>query len=307
MSLRGGCAVWLVCGSLWAAPDAADARTYALPTEDRAVIGTLATVTARHEDTLPDLARANEVGFEEIVAANPGVDVWLPGEGTRIALPTRHVLPDAERTGLVLNLPEFRLYHFRASRPGEAAQVSTYPVSIGDVDWRTPLGLTRVVSKERNPTWRPPASIRAEHARRGRQLPAVVPPGPENPLGRYALRLALPGYLIHGTNRPYGIGMRVTHGCVRLYPEHIARLFREVPVGTPVRIVDQPVKAGWDDGVLYLEVHAPLAEGGAGADVTAAVRAVIAATHDREVSIDWQAVARAAQERRGVPIAVSVR
>jgi len=137
-------------------------------------------------------------------------------------------------------------------------------------------------------------------------LPAAVPPGPDNPLGRYALRLALPGYLIHGTNRPYGIGMRVTHGCVRLYPEHIARLFREVPVGTPVRIVDQPVKAGWDDGVLYLEVHAPLAEGGAGADVTAAVRAVIAATHDREVSIDWQAVARAAQERRGVPVAISV-
>ncbi len=307
MFLRGRCAVWLVCGSLWTAPLAVDARTFALPNQDSALIGTMSTVMARHEDTLPSIARAHEVGFEEIVAANPGVDVWLPGEGTRVELPTRHILPDAERTGLVLNLPEFRLYHFRASRPGKPAQVSTYPVSIGDVDWSTPLGLTRVVSKERNPSWRPPASIRAEHARRGRQLPAVVPPGPDNPLGRYALRLALPGYLIHGTNRPYGIGMQVTHGCIRLYPEHVARLFRDVPVGTPVRIVDQPVKSGWDDGVLYLEVHAPLEASRSDADLTAAVRAVIAATNDRSAAIDWDAVARAAQERRGVPIAVSVR
>jgi len=263
-------------------------------------------VTARYEDTLLDIARAHEVGYAEIVAANPGVDPWLPGEGTDIVLPTRHVLPDAPRTGLVLNLPEFRLYYYDgARRPGEPGQVSTYPVSIGDADWRTPLGLTRVVSKVKNPSWRPPASIRAEHARNGGALPAVVPPGPDNPLGEFALRLALPGYLIHGTNKPYGIGMRVTHGCVRLYPEHIARLYRELPVGTPVRIIDQPVKAGWDDGVLYLEVHPPLAESRSDAGVTAAVRVVIAATNGREAVIDWDAVARAARERRGVPMPVS--
>lgn len=305
MSLRGGCAVWLVCGSLWAAPHAVGARTFALPSAEDALIGSITTVTARYEDTLPDIARAHEVGYAEIVAANPGVDPWLPGEGTRIVLPTRHVLPDAPRTGLVLNLPEFRLYHYRATKPGEPGQVSTYPVSIGDMDWRTPLGLTRVVSKVKNPSWYPPASIRAEHARNGNVLPAVVPPGPDNPLGEFALRLALPGYLIHGTNKPYGIGMRVTHGCVRLYPEHIARLYRELPVGTPVRIIDQPVKAGWDDGVLYLEVHPPLPESRSGAGVTAAVRAVIAATNSRSAAIDWDAVARAARERRGVPVPVS--
>jgi len=303
--LRGGWAVWLVCASLSAAHCVAGARTFALPPEGDALIGSIATVTARYEDTLLDIARKHEVGYAEIVAANPGVDPWLPGEGTSIVLPTRRVLPDAPRTGLVLNLPEFRLYHYGPRRPGEPQRVSTYPVSIGDVDWRTPLGLTRVVSKVRNPFWYPPASIRAEHARDGNVLPAVVPPGPDNPLGEFALRLAVPGYLIHGTNKPYGIGMRVTHGCVRLYPEHIARLYRELPVGTPVRIIDQPVKAGWDDGVLYLEVHSPLTESRSDAGVTAAVRAVIAATHGRDAVIDWDAVARAARERRGVPVPVS--
>lgn len=305
MTLRSGCAAWLVWASLWAAPHAASAQTFALPSEDNAVIGRMKTVTARYEDTLSDIARAHQVGYAEIVAANPGVDPWLPGAGTRIVLPTRHVLPDAPRTGLVLNLSEFRLYYYRPPRPGQPRQVSTYPVSIGDVDWRTPLGLTRVVAKVKNPSWYPPASIRAEHAHNGEVLPAVVPPGADNPLGEFALRLAVPGYLIHGTNKPYGIGMRVTHGCVRLYPEHIERLYRELPVGTAVRIVDQPVKAGWLDGRLYLEVHPPLAESRAEPGVTAAVRAVIAATDSRNARIDWDAVARAVRERRGVPVAIS--
>ncbi|GAB4473173.1 MAG: L,D-transpeptidase family protein [Burkholderiaceae bacterium] len=304
-SVRRHRAAGCLLASLLTAAGAVSARTFPLPSQLDGVIGSIGTVTARHEDTLSDIARAHEVGFAAIVAANPGVDPWLPGAGTRIVLPTRHVLPDAPREGLVLNLPEFRLYHYHASRAGSAGSVSTYPVSIGDVDWRTPLGLTRVVSKVEKPSWRPPASIRAEHARDGDPLPAVVPPGPDNPLGDFALRLAVPGYLIHGTNKPYGIGMRVTHGCVRLYPEHIARLYRESPVGTPVRIVDQPVKAGWDDGVLFLEVHPPLAESRTDAGVTAAVRAVIAATKDRSALIDWDAVERAARERRGVPVPVS--
>lgn len=303
MSLRRECAVWLAVGSLWAASGAA--RTFALPPEGDALVGSIAMVTARREDTLPDIARAHEIGYAQIVAANPGVDPWLPGEGTNIVLPTRHVLPDAPRIGLVLNLPEYRLYYYGAPKPGKPGQVATYPVSIGDMDWRTPLGLTRVVSKVKSPSWYPPASIRRQHARNGDVLPAVVPPGPDNPLGEFALRLALPGYLIHGTNKPYGIGMRVTHGCVRLYPEHIARLFRELPVGTPVRIIDQPVKAGWDDGVLYLEVHPPLEENRSDAGVTAAVRVLIAATNDRSAAIDWDAVARVVRERRGVPEPVS--
>jgi L,D-transpeptidase ErfK/SrfK len=305
MSPRDGIAALLVCGSLWGGAHAVSAQAFALPSKDDTVIGWIETVTARYEDTLPDIARAHQVGYEEIIAANPGVDPWLPGDGTRIVLPTQHVLPDAPRTGLVLNLPEFRLYYYLAPQPGEPGQVSTYPVSIGDVDWRTPLGVTRVVAKVKNPSWYPPASIRAEHARDGGALPAVVPPGADNPLGEFALRLAVSGYLIHGTNKPYGIGMRVTHGCVRLYPEHIARLFRELPVGTPVHIVNQPVKAGWHDGALYLEVHPPLAESASRSDVTAAVRAVIAATASRDARVDWDAAARAVQERRGLPVAIS--
>lgn len=300
-SVRRCCTTWSLLASLLVAAGAVEARTFPLPPESDAVVGSIGTAIARHEDTLSDIARAHEVGYAAIVAANPGVDPWLPGAGTRIVLPTRHVLPDAPREGVVLNLPEYRLYHYRAP----AGQVSTYPVSIGDADWRTPLGLTRVVSKVKNPAWRPPASIRAEHARNGDPLPAVVPPGPNNPLGDFALRLAIPGYLIHGTNKPYGIGMRVTHGCVRLYPEHIARLYESLPVGTAVRIVDQPVKAGWDGDTLYLEVHPPLAESGSDAGVTAAVRAVIAATKSRNASIDWDAVAQTARERSGVPVPVS--
>jgi L,D-transpeptidase ErfK/SrfK len=304
ISPHDGFSALLVAGSLWAGAHAVCAQTFALPSKDDAVIGWMETVTARYEDTLPDIARSHQVGYEEIIAANPGVDPWLPGEGTRIVLPTRHVLPDAPRTGLVLNLPEFRVYYYQAPQPGKRGQVSTYPVSIGDVDWRTPLGATRVVAKVKNPSWYPPASIRTEHARNGEVLPAVIPPGADNPLGEFALRLAVPGYLIHGTNKPYGIGMRVTHGCVRLYPDHMARLYRELPVGTPVHIVDQPVKAGWHDGVLYLEVHLPLAESASRSDLTAAMRAVIAATGRREARVDWAALTRAVQERRGVPVAI---
>jgi L,D-transpeptidase ErfK/SrfK len=296
----------LLAGVLWlAATHAALAQTFALPPADDAVIGTIETVTASHEDTLSDIARAHHVGYDELIAANPGVDPWLPGEGTPVVVPAQFVLPDAPRTGLVLNLPELRLYYYPPPKHGAQAQVLTFPVSIGDVDWRTPLGLTRIAAKVTNPVWYPPASIRAEHALDGEELPRAVPPGPDNPLGEYALALGVPGYLIHGTNKPYGIGMRVTHGCVRLYPEDIAQLFDELPVGTPVRVVDQPYKAGWRDGVLYFEAHTPLEDSNSTAGVTAAVRAVIAAIGDRAARVDWDKVARAAEENRGVPVAIS--
>jgi lipoprotein-anchoring transpeptidase ErfK/SrfK len=173
-------------------------------------------------------------------------------EGTRVILPTQHILPDTPREGLVLNLPEMRLYYYPKPSTGKPRTVVTFPVSIGRMDWATPLGLTRVTAKVINPVWYPPASIRAEHEQEGQALPPEVAAGPDNPLGQYALQLGRPGYLIHGTDRPYGIGMRATHGCIRLYPEDIQRLFEEVPVGTPVRIVNQPYKAGWYRGVLYL-------------------------------------------------------
>jgi L,D-transpeptidase ErfK/SrfK len=235
------------------------AEIYELPPDGYDVIGAVSTITSRYEDTLVDIARRHGVGYEDIVRANPDVDVWLPGEGTEIVLPTRFVLPPGPRHGIVLNLAEYRLYYFPQTVPGEAATVLTYPISIGRMDWETPLGVTTVIAKARNPVWYPPQSVREEHAADGRALPRVVPPGPDNPLGRFAMRLALPGYLIHGTNRPVGVGMRVTHGCIRMFPEDIEYLIHRVPIDTPVRIVNEPVKIGWFGDELVMEVH-PLLE-----------------------------------------------
>lgn len=239
--------------------DRAVAEVYELPPDGHDVIGALGSVIARHDDTLLDIARRHGLGYEDIVRANPGIDTWLPGEGTEVVLPTRFVLPPGPRQGVVLNLAEYRLYYFPEPTRGERAVVMTYPISIGRMDWATPLGRTSVVSKVRNPSWYVPESIRAEHAAEGDPLPRIVPPGPKNPLGKHAMRLGLPGYLIHGTNRPAGVGMRVTHGCIRMFPEDIGFLFEQIPVNTPVRIINEPVKVGWDGDELVVEAHQVLA------------------------------------------------
>lgn len=242
------------------APPALAADTYVLPPEGESLVGEPQEALAGHEDTLLDLARRHGLGYEEIVNANPGIDPWLPGQGTRIRLPKQRVLPDAPREGIVINLPEHRLYYYPVPKPGEPRTVVSFPVSIGKMDWNTPLGTTRISMKIRNPTWTPPESVRQEHLKNGEVLPRVVPAGPDNPLGLFAMRLAIPGgaYMIHGTNKPAGVGMQVTHGCMRLYPEDIELLFGMVSEGTPVRIVNQPQKVGWSQGKLYTEVHPPL-------------------------------------------------
>jgi len=232
---------------------------YILPPEDISVIGQDEVEIATYEDTLSDIARRHSLGFNEIVQANPNVDTWLPAD-KKVILPKRRILPDTPREGIILNLPEMRIYYYPKSKENDVPVVITYPVSIGRVDWKTPLGLTSIVSKVKNPTWTPPETIRREHAAEGDILPDVVPAGENNPLGLYALRLGKAGYLIHGTDKPWGIGMRVTHGCMRLYPEDIEALFNKVPVGTPVRLVNQPFKAAWLAGVLYLQVFPPLEE-----------------------------------------------
>lgn len=249
-----------LAGLLPLAPAALAADTYVLPPEGESLVGEPAETLAGHEDTLLDLARRHSLGYEEIVNANPGVDPWLPGQGTRIRLPKQRVLPDAPREGIVINLPEHRLYYYPVPKPGEPRTVVSFPVSIGKMDWNTPLGTTRIAMKIRNPTWTPPESVRQEHLKNGEVLPKVVPAGPDNPLGLFAMRLAIPGgaYMIHGTNKPAGVGMQVTHGCMRLYPEDIELLFGMVSEGTPVRIVNQPQKVGWSQGRLYTEVHPPL-------------------------------------------------
>ncbi len=238
--------------------DPIEPNAFVLTAADQTVVGEPQVVFARAEDTLSDLAREYGLGYDEILAANPGTDPWLPGEGTPIFLPTQHVLPNVPRNGVVLNIATKRLFYFPSVQDGEPQQVLTYPIGIGRVGWETPLGATTVVSKARDPHWYVPRSVRLEHKEMGNPLPSVVPPGPDNPLGTRVLKLDMPGYLIHGTNQPYGVGMRVSHGCVRLYPENIEFLYALVDVGETVTIINDPYQMGRRDGVLYFEAHAPL-------------------------------------------------
>ncbi len=238
--------------------DAQDPNRFYLEAPGETVIGEPQVVFARDTDTLSDFAREYGLGYDEIIAANPGIDPWLPGEGTPIVLPTQYVLPPVEKQGVVLNIATRRLFYFPAVAEGEPQTVLTYPIGIGRVGWETPLGETTVVAKAKDPHWWVPASVRREHAEMGNPLPAVVPPGPDNPLGHRVLKLDMPGYLIHGTNAPYGVGMRISHGCIRLYPENIENLYTLVDIGEAVTIINEPYQFGRRDGQLYFEAHEPL-------------------------------------------------
>ena len=233
-------------------------NSFMLQDVEQTVVGTPQVVFTREEDTLSDLAREYGLGYDELLAVNPDVDPWLPGVNTPVLLPTQYVLPDVPKTGVVLNIATKRLFYYPPSTDSEPQQVLTYPIGIGRVGWETPLGVTRVVAKARDPSWWVPASVRREHAEQGNPLPSVVPPGPDNPLGTRVLKLEMPGYLIHGTNQPYGVGMRVSHGCVRLYPENIEFLYTLVDIGESVTIINEPYQVGRRDGVLYFEAHTPL-------------------------------------------------
>jgi L,D-transpeptidase ErfK/SrfK len=288
----------------------ASADVYTLPAGEVDLIGGVEIIHADGEPTLADVARNHNLGHEEIRIANPTVDFWLLPPGQKVVLPKLHILPSARREGIVLNVPEMRLYYFpKACAADKECEVATYPVAIGRMDWKTPLGTARVTSKVADPAWRPPKSIREEAAADGRPLPAVVPPGPDNPMGAYALYLNLPGYRIHGTNRPYGVGMRATHGCVRMYPEDIEVMFKEVPVGTPVQIVSQPVKFGWEGDTLYMEVHPPLEE-----DIESdahledmAIDQLSQLALERPFMMDNTEFQRALFERKGVPVPITLR
>jgi L,D-transpeptidase ErfK/SrfK len=321
----------LLASALCLIATTASAAEYWLPDQDD-LFGEVQVIKARYEDTFVGLARTYNVGFEALRRANPGVDAWLPGEGTEIVIPTEFVMPHAPRDGIVVNVAELRLYYFPADKgtaPEGAApgrRVITYPISIGRMDWSTPIGTTRVTSKVANPSWHPPQSIRDEHAANNDFLPKIVPPGPDNPLGKHALRLGLPGYLIHGTNKPSGVGMRVTHGCIRMFPEDIEAMYRAVPAGTLVHIVNQPFKLGWGPKGLYLEAHPPLQKNSeedgdeeiaervvAESDVltltdsvmTDLTRLYVAATAKRRADVDWNAAEKVMQAARGVPAFVA--
>lgn len=216
------------------------------PARAEGMVGETGLYRVAGEETLLDIARHFDLGYIELRAANPELDPWLPGDGSLVFLPTGHLLPDAPHEGIVVNLGDFRLYYF----PPQGDVVSL-PVGSAADPYPEPMGTGRVRGKRKDPVWVPPPVVRAERP----DLPASVPPGPANPLGAYALDLSWPAYAIHGTNKPDGVGRRVSHGCIRLYPEDIARLFPVVRIGTPVTIIDEPVKVGWVDDELYLEAH----------------------------------------------------
>ena len=276
------------------------------------VVGVVQVVTAGRDDTLTDIARRFNVGYEEIVRANPKVDPWLPGEGREIVIPSQFILPDAPRTGLVINIAAMRIFYYPPVRRGERPLVLTHPIGIGKVGWRTPEGVTKIVRRQQDPTWRVPVSVRKEHHENGEDLDPVIGPGPDNPLGKYAFYLQWPSYLIHGTNKPAGVGLRSSHGCIRLYPEDIAQFFAMVPVGTQVRVVNQPFVFGWHDGQLYMQPFDVLEDDTR--DWAKAPRRLLskslAATLQQQLKahrtqVDWTLVSALARTPRGVPVPIT--
>ncbi len=282
----------------------AHAATFPLNGSD--VVGSEKYVVPQGNETLLQLARDYDVGYEEIIRANPHVNSQSRLSGGRVFIPSRFVLPPGPRHGIVINLAELRLYYFP---PGKNVVV-TKPIGIGREGWQTPTGVTRITAKEKDPYWYPTPNVRAEAARHGTPIPEVFPPGPDNPLGNYKMRLQGPIWstiLIHGTNRPEYVGSRVSAGCIRLMPEDIEEIFHMVPVGTEVRVINQPFKAGWANGQLYFEAHYPLAEEKEhyAADMTSVVKAISSKTAGRHTTIKWSLVQNAAKRPNGIPQVVS--
>ena len=282
----------------------ADAASFPLAPNQQAV-GGIGTVVTREEDTLLDIARDNDLGYAQLIVANPGIDPWVPGAGRRITLPGLYLVPEGPRRGIVINLSEQRLYYF----PPGGRTVETYPIGVGVQGRTTPLGTSQIAGKDVRPAWYPPPSIRAEKP----ELPEVVPPGPDNPLGEYALRLGWPGYLIHGTNKPYGVGRNVSHGCIRLYPEDIERLFREVSPGMPVRVMDREFRLAWIQNELFLaafpskaqsdelSVNEPMTPA-IPPDLVKQISAAAGAEIDR---VDWSTVEYLGLHRLGIPYRIT--
>ena len=283
-----------------------------LITPDQDLVGVLQVTKSTKEDTLSDIARRFNVGYEEIVRANPGVDPWLPGADREIVVPSQFIIPNTPREGIVINVPQMRLFYFPKVKKDEPQVMYTFPIGIGRVGWATPQGTTKVVRRQKDPTWRPTPSILKEHRENGEELERVIGPGPENPLGRYAFYLGWPSYMIHGTNKPAGVGLRSSHGCIRLYPEDIELLFNMAPVGTKVTVINEPFVFGWQNNQLYLQAfdvleddtrdwqkaQKKLVSKSLGADIQKELK-------KRKEEMNWDLVATVAHSPRGIPVSIS--
>jgi L,D-transpeptidase ErfK/SrfK len=280
---------------------ALNAATYDI-TPDTQMVGEVYTAKAEFNDTFDELSRRYDMGYYELIDANPHVDPWEPREGTTIVIPSQFILPPGPRQGIVVNLAELRLYYYSP----DGKSVTTFPIGIGSEVWPTPVTTGTVLQKKENPSWYVPDSIMKEHTERGDYLPKVVGPGPENPLGLYALKLSIPGYLIHGTNMKAGIGRRITHGCMRMFPSDIKELFGMVSVGTPVRIIHVPMKEAWVDNTLYVEMHPALPEYEA-PNVDLVGELMNAMYHQGPTGnfqVDWSKIRAMAKSANGIPTPV---
>jgi L,D-transpeptidase ErfK/SrfK len=290
----------------------AQAATFALPEPDNTIVGRVRVVTDVGKNTLFDIARHYDLGHQEIVSANPGVSLWVVNKNQKIVVPTEFILPPKPWTGVVINVPQRRLYYFPKPRIGEKPLVMTFPLSIFRPGWPTPLGRTSIIAKYKDPSWFVPKSIQEEHRKNGEpDFPTYFPPGPDNPMGMLAMQTGFREIFIHGTNEPWGVGMRTSHGCFHLYPEDAAQLFPILPVGTPVRIINDPYVVGRRYGRLYMAAFEPLTDypsttGPLSTAVAAVVRLLSDkpdATHRAEV--DWERVTFVAQAGSPVPMAIS--
>jgi L,D-transpeptidase ErfK/SrfK len=288
------------------------AASFVLPPAGTEVVGAVHVVHARNGNTLLDIARHYDLGYQEITAANPGVSIWLPPADARVVVPTEFILPPKPWAGIVVNVPERRLFYFPRPRHGEAPRVITFPLGIARAGWPTPLGRTRIIAKFRNPAWIVPKSIQREHEQQdGRPFPRYFPPGPDNPMGMLALETGFAEIFIHGTDKPWGVGMRPSHGCLHLYPEDAATLFPMVPRGTPVRIINAPVTAGRRDATLYVAAFDPVADYADPESLpTHAIAALIpylphGADPLLSSAIDLQQLQAAVKRRSGIPTPVT--
>jgi L,D-transpeptidase ErfK/SrfK len=277
-------------------------KNYFMVDENEDVVGRPALIRLENGVALPEIARHFSLGINTLAAANPGTDVWVPTAGDRIVLPLSFILPEADREGIVINLAAMRLYSFK--KDGDLQAVATFPVGVGTNERPTPKGLMHITRKKFQPTWYVPASIAAEHRKKGDPLPARVPPGPLNPLGEHALYLSQAGYLIHGTNKPASIGLRATNGCIRLYPEDIKQLFDTTPVKTKVKIINQPYLTGRRNGMVYLEAHRPFEESSI-AELKKVYTKLRKIETDTGHALDWDKVEKVLAETRGIPVVVS--
>ena len=284
------------------------AERYILDESTNTVIGKIKIVIADERETLLDIARNYGFGYQDMKLINTEVDTWLPGDGQEILLPAQFILPVAPMKGIVLNIPEMRLYYYPKNEHGKLQEVHTYPLGVGREGWSTPYIKTMIVEKKVKPNWHPPKSIREEHEEAGDPLPKIVRPGPDNPLGSYAMRLGRRDYLIHGTNKPFGIGMRISHGCIRLYPEDIKELFSKVSLETPVNIVNQPYKIGIKNDVIYLEAHPFLDED---KDIfennlTSIISMIIKIANKREYQLDMSTAYETIKNPNGLPVPIGM-